>query len=259
MARPLALVTGASAGIGREFSRRLAERGHDLLLVARDEARLEALAAELRAVHGVSVEVLAADLTRDEAVARVIGRVEATPPTLLVNNAGFGTMGPLRGTDPAAQERMVRLHVLAPMRLTRALLPGLLAAGRGGVINVSSVAGFLFSPGSVNYCATKAYLITFSEGLSAELAGTGIRVQALCPGFTRSEFHERMGSDEGRRRPRFLWLSAEAVVAASLAQLERGGPVVCIPGLHYKVLVAVLRLLPRGAVGWLARRGYRRM
>jgi short-subunit dehydrogenase len=259
-ARELALVTGASAGIGREFCRQLAARGADLILVARDGERLRALAAELTAAHGVAAEVLVADLAADADVERVVARIAAAPDlTLLVNNAGFGTTGVLAKADPVQQERMVRLHVLAPTRLTRAALPGLLGLGRGAVVNVSSVAAFIFGPGSVNYCATKAYLNTFSEGLGVELAGSGVQVQALCPGFTRSEFHRRMGSDEGRTRPASMWLSAESVVRASLAQLDRHGPVLCIPGLRYRLIVAATRLLPRRLIGWLAARNYRRV
>jgi short-subunit dehydrogenase len=263
-----ALVTGATAGIGAAFARELAARGHDLVLVARDHARLEALAAELRERHAVQAEALAADLSGDEGVERVVGRIAALPAlAVLVNNAGFGTAGPLATAPAEVQERMVRLHVLAPMRLTGAALPGLLARAAqpgplarrdGAVVNVSSVASFIYAAGSVNYCATKAYLTTFSEGLGAELAGTGVQVQALCPGFTRTEFHQRIGPAAGDH-PAWMWLTADAVVRASLAQLDRRGPVVCVPGLHYKLLVAVVRLLPRRLIGVLTGRGYRRM
>jgi uncharacterized protein len=252
-----ALVTGATAGIGAAFARQLGTRGYDLVLVARDQARLRALAAELRDCQGVQVEVLVADLSGDEGVERVVGRIEALPQlAVLVNNAGFGTAGALATAPAEVQERMVRLHVLAPMRLTRAALPGLRHGG--AVVNVSSVAAFLYAAGSVNYCATKAYLTTFSEGLGAELAGTGVQVQALCPGFTRTEFHQRIGPAAGDH-PAWMWLTADAVVRASLAQLDRRGPVICVPGLHYKLLVAVVRLLPRRLIGVLTGRGYRRM
>lgn len=259
MAAGTALVTGASAGIGREFCRQLAGRGYDLLVVARDAERLQALAGELGSEYRVNVEVLPADLTRDEEVDRIVARIRGLDGlTLLVNNAGFGTLGSLAAAPPEQQEAMIRLHVLTPMRLTQAALPGFLERRRGAMVNVSSVASFIYSPGNVNYCATKAYLTTFSEGLGAELAGTGVQVQALCPGFTRTEFHQRIGPAAGDH-PGWMWLTADAVVRASLAQLDRRGPVICVPGLLYKTLVAVVRLLPRRAIGALTGREYRRM
>jgi uncharacterized protein len=249
--RGLAVVTGASAGIGREFSEQLAARGYDLLIVARDGGRLEELASALAPRHGVRVAPLAADLSREDGIGRVADRIAAVEPTLLVNNAGFGTTGTLARTDPGRQTEMVLLHTLAPLRLTLAALPGLVRRNAGGIINVSSVASFLASPGSVTYCATKAYLTVWSEGLAIELKSTGVRVQALCPGFTYSEFHQRMGARR-RRAPAFMWLSAQAVVTASLRALERGGPTVCIPGWQYRAIVGALRILPRGLVGRLA-------
>jgi short-subunit dehydrogenase len=251
--RPLAVVTGASAGIGKEFCTRLAAGGYDLLIVARDAARLEALKRELEAAREISVDVFPADLTLDDDVTRLVGLIAGSPRlTLLVNNAGFGTQGPLVDASPARQEAMIRLHTLAPMRLTQAALSVLLANRRGAVVNVSSVASFLYAPGNVNYCATKAYLTTFSEGLASEIEGSGVRVQALCPGFTRSEFHQRMDADV-TDRPAWMWLSAGEVVEASLQNLKRRGPVVCIPGFRYKVMVLLLRLLPRPLIGQLVR------
>jgi short-subunit dehydrogenase len=251
--RPLALVTGATAGIGREFCRQLAEQGHDLLVVARDGNRLEALRRELETRHDITVDTFPADLTVDDDVTRLVGLIAASPRlTLLVNNAGFGSRGTLADASPARQEAMLRLHVMTPMRLTQAILPLLLQQGRGSIVNVSSIASFLYSAGNVNYCASKAYLTTFSEGLAAELRGTGVQAQALCPGFTRSEFHQRMEVDTGDI-PGWMWMSAEQVVRSSLRSLRRGGPVVCIPGLHYKLLVAIVRHLPRGVIGGLSR------
>lgn len=253
-ARPRALITGASAGIGRVFADRLAARGHDLVVVGRDAGRLTALAGELGTTYGISVEIFPADLSRDDEVTRLVQRVSAGPPlAVLVNNAGFGATGRLATVPPEPQVAMVHLHTLAPMRVTQAALPAMLAWGAGAVINVSSVASFIFSAGNVNYCATKAYLTVFSEGLAAELAGTGVRVQALCPGFTHTEFHQRMGLDKRSIRGA-LWLSAEYVVDYSLASLDRGGPVVCVPGLRYKLLVAAIRLTPRWLLGRVTRR-----
>jgi uncharacterized protein len=259
MAPGAALVTGASAGIGREFCRQLGARGHDLVVVARDAQRLGELARELERSFGIAVRVVPADLARDDDVDRLVALIAGLPDlTLLVNNAGFGTTGTLATAPADRQERMLRLHVLAPMRLTRAALPGLLRRGSGGIINVSSVASFLYGAGTVNYCATKAYLRTFSEGLAVELTGTGVGVQALCPGFTRTEFHQRMGPGTGDR-PRLLWMSAESVVRASLRQLDRRGPVICVPGLRYRLLLAALHLVPRRLLGRLTGRRARQV
>jgi short-subunit dehydrogenase len=244
--RPLAVVTGASAGIGKVFSERLAARGYDLIVAARNAARLESLREDLERRYGVSVEVFPADLTIDTDVSLLAERLTRSPRlALLVNNAGFGTRGKLADASPAIQEAMLQLHVVAPMRLTQAALPVLLANRRGAIVNVSSVASFIYSAGNVNYCATKAYLTTFSEGLAAELAGTGVKAQALCPGFTRSEFHRRMDADVNEI-PRWMWMSADHVVNTSLRALDRGRPVVCIPGFRYKLMVLLLRFIPRG-------------
>jgi short-subunit dehydrogenase len=247
--RPLAVVTGASAGIGKVFCERLAARGHDLLLVARDGNRLEALKQELQQRYGVGVEVFPADLTNETDVSLLAETLTRSPNlALLVNNAGFGTRDALADASPARQEAMLQLHAVAPMRLTQAALPVLLKNKRGAIVNVSSVASFLFSANNVNYCATKAYLRVFSEGLAAELGGTGVKVQALCPGFTHSEFHRRMGVD-ATDIPGWMWMSAARVVDRSLAALGRGWPVVCVPGFRYKLIVLLLRITPRWLIG----------
>jgi short-subunit dehydrogenase len=242
--RPVALITGASAGLGKIFAQRFANSGHDLIIVARDAARLQALADELSLQYGVDVVALPADLSRDEGMRRVAERISQTPTlAALVNNAGFGTKGKLVTRPVAEQATMLELHVVAPMLLTRAALPGMIERGTGSIINVASVASFVYSAGNVNYCATKAYLRVFSEGLGVELAGTGVRVQALCPGFTHTEFHDRAAIDK-TTLPGWLWLDAERVVDDSLAQIERGGPVVCVPALRYKVIVFLIKYLP---------------
>ena len=248
-ARPLAVVTGASAGIGKVFCEKLAAQGHDLIVASRNASRLEGLKQELENRFGISVEVFPADLTIDTDVSLLAERLtRSTQLALLVNNAGFGTRGNLADASPAIQESMLRLHTMAPMRLSQAALPVLLGKRSGGIINVSSVASFLYSAGNVNYCATKAYLTSFSEGLAAELVGTGVKVQALCPGFTRSEFHDRMKASTKELPPTWMWMSAEAVVNASLRALRRGRPVLCIPGFRYKLVVLLLRFMPRRAL-----------
>jgi short-subunit dehydrogenase len=237
----LALVTGASSGIGETFARKLSSRGFSLLLVARRKERLERLASELG-----HAEAVAADLTVDCEVRKVEERIAAEPDLqVLVNNAGFGTLGLFHEADPEGQARMHLLHVLAIVRLTRAALPGMVERGQGGVINVSSVSAFFHNPGNVGYCATKAWINSFTEGLYLELKSirSPVRVQALCPGFTYSGFHDTLGVDR-RLIPRYLWMSAEEVVETSLRALERDQPLV-IPGWQYRWIVRFHSLLPR--------------
>jgi short-subunit dehydrogenase len=243
-AKPVALVTGASAGIGAAFARALAKRGYDLILVARRRDRLEALALELKQ-SGAAAEVLPADLTDPAQVRLVEQRIAAVEALdLLVNNAGFGVVGRFWQTDPDAQERMHLLHIVATMRLTHAALAAMTARDRGAVINVSSVAGFVESPGSVTYGATKRWMNAFTEGLDLDLRSrnSAVRVQALCPGFTYSEFHDVAGIDR-KTISASLWTTAEDVVAASLAGLDRGKLFV-IPGRRYSLLVRLLKLTP---------------
>ncbi|GJG86674.1 dehydrogenase [Gemmatimonadetes bacterium T265] len=255
--RPLAVVTGPTAGIGRAFAERLAAAGHDLLLVSRDAARLGATAADLAARHGVRVDTHPADLADEDAVRTLAARLSAAPRVdLLVNNAGFGTHARIVGGDPELEARMIAVHCAAPLRLAQAVLPGMVARHAGAVVNVASVAAFTPNARYATYNATKAFLQLLSEGIAAEVAASGVRVQALCPGLTRTEFHARMGARGAAavaRIPGALWMSADAVVDASLRALARGGPVTVVPGLGYRATVAVLRRLPLRALAWGAR------
>jgi len=240
---PSALVTGASGGLGAAFARELAARGHDLILVARRAERLEAAAAELGERYGVAVQAWVADLADPRALAEVARRIEALPALdLLVNNAGVGGAGGFAGEPPEEQQRMIALHVAAPVRLTRAALPAMLARQRGGIINVSSLAAFIALPGSTGYCATKAALVALSRALNLEVRASGIRVQALCPGFIHTEFHDTLDRErfDPERIPEFLWCSAEDVAASSLAALERGR-VICVPGAQYRAIYLLAR------------------
>jgi short-subunit dehydrogenase len=251
--RPLALVTGASSGIGAVFARKLAARGYRLILVARRRERLEAIAAELG-----GAEVIAADLTEDPELKLVEERILAAPDLeLLINNAGFGSMGRFFEIPVDSQDRMHRLHVIATVRLTHAALLGMIERGKGGVINVSSVAGFGQNPGSISYGATKAWMNSFTDGLDMELktAGSPVRVQALCPGFTTTEFQDVIGMDRGRV-PARLWMRAEDVVEQSLAGLE-SDKLFVIPGLFYKILSRIIGWTPRSLRMALTRRYWR--
>ena len=233
-----ALITGASAGLGSEFARQLAAAGTNLVLVARRLDRLEALAGELRARHGMTVATLRADLSTPEGMAAVEARIAASADLdLLVNNAGYGgRTGFVRG-ETADHVAMVRVHVDATVRLTRAALPGMIARGRGAVINVASVAAFSPFSGAM-YSGTKAFLVMFSENLQGELRSKGVAVQVLCPGLTHTEFHAAAGMDLSGV-PAFAWMTAERVVAISLKRLGRG--VVCVPGAVNKALAFLMR------------------
>lgn len=247
--RPLAVVTGASAGLGRHFAEQLAERGFDLLLVARDAERLRALADDLSLRFGVTADPWPADLSRDEGMRALAEELAANPRvTVLINNAGFGTKGKLANRPVAEQATMLELHVMAPMLLTRAVLPGMIARRSGFIVTVASVASFTSSMGNVNYCATKAYQRIMMEGLALELDGTGVKVQALCPGFTVTEFHDRAAIPRSSI-PSWLWMTAERVVTRSLDALFNDGPVVVIPGKRYQLLVLALRYVPN----WMRR------
>lgn len=242
-----ALITGASAGIGAEFARQLASRGFNLVLIARRDDRLIELSRELTEKHSVKCETLKADLADINQVKRVEDRIiNGGDVELLVNNAGFGIRGFLADTSADDQERMINVHCTAPMRLTRAALPAMIVNKRGAIISVSSIAGFAPAPGNVNYHATKAYLIGMTESLHLELGGTGIYVQALCPGFTYSEFHDVIKSDR-RAVEKKWWMKAEEVVAESLRETFKSNPtrVIVVPGARYRRLLNVVHLLPR--------------
>jgi uncharacterized protein len=238
---PVALVTGASSGIGEAFARKLCGMGYHVVLVARRRDRLDKLATEL-----ASAEVLAADLATDSDLHAVEHRITADSNfEFLVNNAGFGIPGSYHVTDVDAQEKMHRLHIIATARLTHAALRGMMERAGGNIINVSSVAGFLQAPSSVTYNASKAWINSFTTGIYMELKSihSPVRVQALCPGFTRTEFQDTAGVDQ-TKIAKTLWMSAEDVVDASLGGLERCKLFV-IPGWRYRFFVVAMRCLPQ--------------
>jgi short-subunit dehydrogenase len=243
-AHPRALVTGASAGIGAAFTERLARDGYDLVIVARDRERLETRAQQLRERCAVQVDVLPADLTEPSELHIVEDAVAGAHLDLLVNNAGFGTMGRFAELDPEREEAEIRLNVIALVRLTRAVLPGMVRRKSGAIVNVSSLAALQPAPYNATYGATKAFVNSFTEALHEELRDTGVRVQALCPGFTRTEFQKRAGVDVSRV-PSMAWMSAEEVVDASLSGLRRG-ELVCVPGIANRMLSRLVSAVPRG-------------
>ena len=243
--KSLAVITGASSGIGEVFAAKLAGQ-YDLLLIARNHERLTVLAAELAAKHGSVVSVLAADLSDPNQLADVAARIAAEPNlALLVNNAGFGYRGAFWEADLERLENMHRLHIMALVRLSHAALRVLVPKNSGAIINLASVSSFVQRPGSASYGATKSWVVAFSEGLSVDLrhAKSAVTVQALCPGFTYSGFHDVMGEDRANIAPASFWLKADDVVEYSLKALAKGTLFV-IPGWRYKLLVAVARRLP---------------
>jgi len=262
--RPYALVTGASSGIGAAFAEHLAQDGYDLVIVARRRDRLESLAGQLQQNHHSNVDVIVADLSKSDDLRTVEKRVaEDSALELLVNNAGFGAYMPFVQLDPDKAEELINVQVLAVARLTRAALPGMIARGHGSIINVSSRLAFSGPMGSsqlpkrATYAGTKAFVITFTQLLQSELEGTGVRVQALCPGLVRTEFHERVGMDPNRFSPQMI-MAAEDLVDASLAGLK-SGEVICIPALEDADLLQQLqedkrRLFEISATGKVATR-----
>jgi short-subunit dehydrogenase len=241
MSRPTALVTGATSGIGLAFAQQLSADGHDLVLVARDRARLDALADELRAAHGVQVEVLVADLAERPQLAVVEARLAdpARPVDLLVNNAGLGLKGKFLDNPVQDEQHLLDVLVTAVMRLTHAALGPMVARGSGSVVNVSSVAGYL--PRGT-YSAAKAYVTSLSEWADLTYRDQGVRVMALLPGFTRTEFHQRMDVGRGSA-PAWMWLDVDRVVRDALRDLARGRRV-SVPSKRYQVLSTLAKYTP---------------
>ncbi|MFF9220005.1 SDR family NAD(P)-dependent oxidoreductase [Streptomyces viridosporus] len=246
-----ALITGSTAGIGAAFARRLAADGHDLVLVARNTGRLREQATELHDRHGIEAEVLTADLAEDRGIEAVAARLgdRKNPVDLLVNNAGFGNKGRYLDVPMADELRMLKVHCEAVLRLTSAATEVMRERGRGGVVNVASTAAFL--PRGT-YGASKAWVVQFTQGAALDLAGNGVRLMALCPGFVRTEFHERagMGTDN---IPNWMWLDADKVAAAALADLARG-KTLSIPDPRYKALMGAAKLVPRSVLGGISSR-----
>ena len=241
MSRPTALITGPTAGIGSCFAHQLAAKGSDLVLVARDESRLQALAAEVERAYDVETEVLVADLADREALGRVERRVAdpARPVSLLVNNAGFGLKEKFLDNSVEDEQYLLDVLVTAVLRLTHAALGPMVQRGAGSIVNVSSVAGYL--PRGT-YSAAKAYVTSLSQWADLTYRDQGVRVMALCPGFTKTEFHERMDVSRSSA-PSWLWLEADRLVADALADLEKGKRV-SVPSRRYKAITGVVRYTP---------------
>ncbi|MFJ2831860.1 SDR family NAD(P)-dependent oxidoreductase [Streptomyces sp. NPDC087263] len=246
-----ALITGSTAGIGAAFARRLAADGHNLVLVARDTERLGEQATELHDRHGIEAEVLTADLATDDGIEAVAKRLSdrKNPVDLLVNNAGFGNRGRYLEVSMADELTMLKVHCEAVLRLTSAATEAMRERGRGGVVNVASVGAFL--PRGT-YGASKAWVVQFTQGAAGDLAGSGVRLMALCPGFVRTEFHERAGMSTDNI-PNWMWLDADKLVAAALTDLARG-KTLSIPDPRYKALLGLVKVTPQALLGGVASR-----
>ncbi len=253
MSRPLAVITGGSSGIGAAFARKLAARGYDLWLVARREDRTKLLARQLSVDYKIDAEAVIAELTNAAELEALAERVRgAGNLALLINNAGFGTNHYFFETDAESQNAMHLLHVVATARLSHAALANLVprAVAGTGIINVSSIAAFAAAPQNVSYCSTKAWMNRFTEGMAIELGAwkSPVSVQALCPGYTLSEFHDRTGTDRSAL-PWKLWMTPDSIVNASLAAFPHGKLFV-IPGWRYKLLMGFLRAIPGAWIRW---------
>jgi short-subunit dehydrogenase len=246
-----ALITGSTSGIGAAFARRLAADGHNLVLVARDTKRLREQATELHDRHGIEAEVLTADLAADDGIDTAAARLadRKNPVDLLINNAGFGNKGRFLDVSMADELTMLKVHCEAVLRLTAAASGAMRERGRGGVVNVASVAAFV--PRGT-YGASKAWVVQFTQGAARDLAGSGVRLMVLCPGFVRTEFHQRagMGTDN---IPGWMWLDADKVVATALHDLARGKSL-SIPDPRYKTLMGLAKVTPRGLLGGISSR-----
>lgn len=241
--RPCALVTGATSGIGAAFASRLAQNGFDLILHGRRQKELMDRAKNLERIYSTSVEIIIAELSRPDEIRKVEERINSLDRLdMLVNNAGYWEPGVFWEHSPDSLEAMIMVHNVAPVRFIRAALPRMLERDKGDIINVSSLGAYLNMVTLENYGATKAYLISFTESLHVALMGTGIRVQALTPGFTVTEFHSRLGADFTKEQR--TWMQPEEVVDESLRALGKG-PVVCIPGFKRRFIVKLVSMLPR--------------
>ncbi|MFI1358058.1 SDR family NAD(P)-dependent oxidoreductase [Streptomyces sp. NPDC020898] len=249
-----ALITGTTAGIGAAFARRLAADGHNLVLVARNTQRLEEQASELSKRHGIRAEVLTADLSADDGIAAVEARLSdrEKPVDILVNNAGFGNKGQFPDVPMTDELKMIKVHCEAVLRLTSTAVEGMRERRRGAVVNVASIAAFV--PGT--YGASKAWVVQFTQGAAKDMAGSGVRLLALCPGYVQTEFHERAGMGADVIPPKWLWLDADRLVSTALTDLARGKSL-SIPDLRYKVMMGIVKLTPNRLLAGTSRTGRR--
>lgn len=245
MENNIAIITGATSGIGAAYAREFARQGYDLILTGRRKEMIERNAEQIRDKYGVKVHILIAELSKEEDVEKVIDFIREKKVDVLINNAGFGVTGCYQDTDLTSVLNLAEVNVLVPMRLIHQVLPGMIKRKKGTIINISSEGIYLAVPGNAAYSGVKAFLKTFTEGLSMDLQQTGVKVMAVCPGLTHTDFHEKLGMDPARQINRGLiqWMSPEKIVMESLKDLKKGR-VVSIPGFHTKILAGVFQIIP---------------
>jgi short-subunit dehydrogenase len=246
MQNKIAVVTGATSGIGAAYAKRFASQGYDLVITGRRKEKIEAFAGDIRREHHVSVDVVLAELSEKEGIHKVIEQMQGKQIEILVNNAGFGISSLFQGCDLDNAEQLASVNVIAPMELIHAVLPEMVAKKSGTIINISSTSVYMIIARNAVYSGAKAFLKSFTEGLHLDLMGTGVKVQAVCPGLTRSDFHEKMGvKRSGNQKKSFArWMTPEEVVDCSLRDLKKN-KVICIPGRQTKVITGVLGMLPK--------------
>lgn len=246
MENKTAVITGATSGIGAAYAKRFAAQGYNLIITGRRKEKIEALAENIRRERHVNVEVVLAELSEKEGIHKVIEAMQRKQVELLVNNAGFGVNSLFYDCDLDVAEQLANVNVIAPMELIRAVLPDMVKRGSGTIINISSESVYMIVRKNSVYSGAKAFLKSFTEGLHVDLIGTGVRVLAVCPGLTHTDFHEKIGMEKSRQLNKGIvsWMSPEEVVSCSLKDLQKD-KVICVPGLHTKLLTGILRLLPR--------------
>jgi short-subunit dehydrogenase len=252
--KPLALITGATSGIGKSFAERLASQGYDLVITGRRKQIIEQFADELRSRFGIEVRVVIADFTNEKAFAGLISLVNSLPRLdILINNAGFGLKNAFNEESVESIGNMIQVHAMATVQLTHAALPKMIAAKKGAIINVSSMAAFLPLPGSEIYSATKSFLNGFSKSLSMSVRRHGIKVQALCPGFTHTDFHSKLDLDPAslKNSGPLRWMSSDDVVAESMKALKNSNRVVVVPGFLNRVLQLLVFFMPWQVYRWV--------
>ncbi len=246
MQNKTAVITGSTSGIGAAYADKFAQQGYDLVLTGRRKEKIEEAAAWIRKKYNVKAEVVLAELSQPEGIQKVIDSMKGKTIEILVNNAGFGAVSLYQTADLKVMEQLAKVNVLAPMELIHAVLSGMVERGSGTIINISSESVYMIIPNNAVYSGAKAFLKSFTEGLYMDLMGTGVKVLAVCPGLTHTDFHEKMGMEKARQvnRGQIRWMSPEEVVELSLKDLEHG-KVVSIPGNHTKILTHLLNMMPR--------------